>query len=76
MSMPILGILFMGRGGRFKPTNPRGSVMGSKGVGTHDARGWFYNLTRWDHGGGHVRPGSHMVPSGKSLEVNLCNLNC
>ena len=47
-----------------------------KGVSTHDARGWFYNLTKWDHGGGDVRAGSHMVPSRNSLEVNPCNLNC
>ena len=32
----------------------RGLIMGSKGVGTHDAKGRFYNRTEWDHGSGHV----------------------
>jgi hypothetical protein len=26
----------------------------TKGVDTWDARWWFSNRTRWDHGGGHV----------------------
>ena len=34
--------------------------MGTKGVGTWDARGRFYNRTRWDHGGGHVRISSSL----------------
>jgi hypothetical protein len=44
-----------------KPTKSRGAILGTKGVGlddrgigTHDARGQFYNRTGWDHGGGHV----------------------
>jgi hypothetical protein len=28
--------------------------MGSKRVGTHYARGWFYNQTGWDLGNRHV----------------------
>ena len=32
----------------------KGSVPGSKGVDTQDAKGRFYNRTRWDHEGGHV----------------------
>ena len=46
---------------QYKPTKPRGAIMGTKGVGlddkgigTHDARRRFYNRTGCDHGGGHV----------------------
>ena len=52
--MHVQAILLIKGGGGFKPTKPRGLVMGSKGVGTWDSRGWLYNLTRWDHEGGHV----------------------
>ena len=40
--MPILAI-FINRVEQFKPTKPRRLVMGTKGVGTRDARGWFHN---------------------------------
>ena len=58
--MPILAILFTwgngssprSQGGR--STQQRGLVMRTKGVGTPDARGRFFNRTGWDHEGDHV----------------------
>ena len=57
--MPILDILLKGgvqahKAKGFGNGHERGSVMGSKGIGTWDARGRWYNQIRWDHGGGQV----------------------
>ena len=48
LSMPILAIPSKGGGGDTIQAHK------AKGVSTRDARGWFYNQTGWDHGGGNV----------------------